>query len=147
MAVRAMSVSEWTQPRCELTVRVEGDKITITFPEPTPSLNPLHGAHWSRIVRERRKWRGYAAEAALQLRSHPPCTYPVLPLKRAVVSLTRYGARALDYDGLVGGAKAAIDSLVRAGFLAGDSPAHIGNPVYHQEVGSDRKTIITLESL
>lgn len=129
----------------ELAVTVSGSKVVLSFPEPTTSLNRTHGSHWSVIVRERRKWRAYAKDAALLAISQGWAPQsPGKADRRLSVFLVRYGARILDVDNLAASGKATIDGLVRAGFLPDDSPAHCAIR-YAQHIGVPRRTVVTIE--
>ncbi|GAB3318035.1 hypothetical protein GCM10027299_09500 [Larkinella ripae] len=48
------------------------------------------------------------------------------------ITITRSSSGTLDYDGLVGGAKPALDALVRSGIIEDDKPAIVGTPDYVQ---------------
>lgn len=121
-------------------VTVEIDGIVITFPEPTPSVNRLHGYHWSRKKRERTKWGWYARSAALQLGMGAPPA-------RARVEIVRHGARLLDPDNLTAGCKWLIDSLVAERFLMGDTEEHLDLARPRQVAGRERKTVVTIRPL
>lgn len=55
---------------------------------------------------------------------------PPKPLKKAVLTLTRFSAVEPDSDGLVSGFKAIIDGLVCAKVLENDKYNNIGMPTY-----------------
>lgn len=128
----------------ELSVTVNGSSLILTFPEPTPSVNPFHGRHWGMKLRERRKWGWYCQAAALKVREYRD--YPPLPMSPAVCSITRYGGRHVDEDNCIAGAKFLIDSLVASGFFVDDSPKHLKLPRPRQVIGTERKTVVTISA-
>ncbi len=110
--------------------------IELVIPEATPSLNRLHGRHWSRYRRHRKRWSALVLAAKLDARIYGA---PLLP--RARVHITRYGRRILDPDNAIGGCKALIDGLKDHGLLADDR--HIVLTV-EQHIGEPR-TIVRIE--
>lgn len=123
----------------EPSVTVNGSSLVLTFPEPTPSLNELNWAHWSRKRKERQKWGWYVKAAALKL---PRVEAPEV----AAVTICRYGARLLDRTNLVGGCKSLEDALVAEGFLVDDSEKHY-RPTYQQCASSERKTVVVISGV
>lgn len=144
-ATSGASIRRRPEPSGALSVCVSGLRVTISFPEPTSSLNALHGSHWSKIVRERQKWRQYAKLAVYEARSAGWA-----PMQRATgdrrskVVLMRYGARLLDGDNLAASGKATLDALVRTGFLVDDSPKYC-TVRYEQRIGMPRRTVVVIE--
>lgn len=114
--------------------------ITLTIPFPTPSLNKLHGQHWSRLYRERKKWAWLVRAARLEANAEPS------NWQRAKVTIERYGAQILDKDNFIAGAKALVDCLRREGFFADDSPAHLESH-YVQHVGEPRRTVVHMAQM
>jgi hypothetical protein len=109
--------------------------IRFTIPYATPSLNATLRMHWSEKARIR---KALAREIWAQVREIP--AYP-----RAVITITRHGARTLDNDNFYGGCKALLDVLkpcARAnpsglGIIAGDDPERLW--VEYVAVKSTRK--------
>ena len=128
----------------ELTASVKDDVITLTFPEPTPSVNLLHGHHWGRKLKERAKWGRYVDLLARQYIKTQQIAILCAP-EVASVRFCRYGARLLDPSNLVAGMKWLEDALVTAGFILDDSPAHY-IPKYEQRVCDERKTVVSITS-
>jgi|SRR6185312_3415875 len=113
--------------------------IALTIPEPTPSVNVFHGRHWSRKLRERQKW-GWLVRAA-RLQAHVLPSHPDFVRMR----IERFGARILDRDNFIAGAKWLIDALVAEGFASDDSPEHL-IVEYTQKVGKPHRTIIEVST-
>lgn len=113
--------------------------IVLDIPESTPSVNPSRGLHWSRAVRLRARWRWLVKAARLDAK-----LYTVTPLRKARLTIERWGPKALDTDNYIGGAKQLLDSLVEEGFIVDDKPACIGRPDYIQHIGP-RRTIVRIE--
>lgn len=116
-------------------------KCAFTIPEPTPSVNRLHGYHWSRKRRERQKWGWLVKQARLAAG-----IYPTAPSSRVRLTIRRYGPRMLDHSNFVAGLKWLEDALVAEGFLVDDSPAHL-EPDYAQHTGKPYRTEITVEEI
>ncbi len=92
----------------------------MTLPLEWPSRNVVDRMHWSRRGALRK-----AAEGVLT--THGLC-WPDVPGGESELVLTRIlgrGQRLYDDDNLVGGAKQLIDAMVRCGWFADDSPAHL----------------------
>ena len=115
--------------------------IVLQIPESTPSLNAYWGGHWSKKHELRKRWAWLVRAARIRAKVFEAPKYP-----RAVLTLERYGARMLDHDNLVAGMKPLVDSLVKEGFIAGDSPQHI-TATYVQHVGKQRGTIVRIEGV
>lgn len=111
--------------------------ITLTIPEATPSVNRLHGYHWSRKARERKKWAWLVrvARQGLLVPLHAP--------ERVSLTIERYGPRLLDHDNYVAGTKFLTDSLIAEGFAVDDSPKHL-NAEYIQHIGKPSRTIVRI---
>lgn len=114
--------------------------IVLDIPESTPSVNPSRGAHWSKTHRLRARWQWLVKAARLdaKLFAKP------IPLRKARVTIERWGPKALDHDNYVAGTKQLIDSLVREGFIADDNPGCIGQPQHLQHIGP-RRTVVRIE--
>ena len=117
--------------------------ITLTIPEPTPSQNNFQWAHWSKIRQAKKRWGWlilHAANVAGAQRQN---------LERAKVTVTRTGARMLDYDNLVAGCKSTvIDNLVLQGYIAGDDPERLTVEYrQHAQRKGPHSTVITIEAL
>lgn len=103
------------------------DRIDFVLPAPTLSLNRLLRMHWAAR-------RHYAAELSADIARAttylPPGSAPML---KARVTITRYGLREIDRDGLIGGVKPLVDCLLPRssrhphglGLVADDSPTHM----------------------
>lgn len=85
--------------------------------------NELLRKHWSYVTKEKNKWH---ALVKLFLGHQTPKA----PFKQAKLVLTRHSMRAPDYDGLVGSFKYVVDGLVKAGVIADDKTAVIGDSKY-----------------
>ena len=113
--------------------------IVLDIPESTPSVNPSRGAHWSKTLRLRARWRWLVKAARLDAR-----LYAVTPLLKAKLTIERWGPKELDTDNFIAGTKQLTDSLVEEGFIVDDKPACIGRPEYLQHIGP-RRTIVRIE--
>jgi hypothetical protein len=118
--------------------------IILNIPEATPSANKFHGHHWTKKLKELKKWRLWAKVEKSVLRKESWFFPENQPPAKCHVTIERYGARLLDRDNFIAGTKWLMDSLVLEGFLAGDSPAHVFAE-YHQFVGMPHRTIIRIE--
>lgn len=115
--------------------------ITLTIPVPTPSLNRVLGAHWSRKARERLKWGWLVRAARLEARVYPGSHIP----QQAKVTIERWGPKLLDADNARLGSKFLTDSMVKERLFADDTLACIGEPEVIQHVGKPYRTIVTIE--
>lgn len=115
--------------------------VTLHIPEATPSVNILHGHHWSRKLRERKKWGWLVKAAVLEARFNRPETPP----ERVRVRIVRHGARLLDTDNAIAGSKFLIDSLVAEGLARDDSPKHLTLQL-EQHVSRERYTTVVVEA-
>ena len=117
-------------------------RFVLVIPEPTPSINRLLGQHWTRKHRERERW-GWLVRAARLEANAQPQRWP-----KAYLGITRYGAKLLDYDNCVSGAKFCVDALRREGFFEDDSPDKLEAVYAQHAVGRDKRlhrTVIILE--
>lgn len=80
----------------EIYIRIEGD-----LPKAT---NQILGAHWRAKHSNAVKWKRIISETAYAFR-------PEEILEKAHIRVVRHHYRLLDYDGLVGSLKPAVDSL------------------------------------
>lgn len=69
------------------------------------------------------------------------------PLERFLISVTRYGARALDYDNLISSLKSHIDGLTVGGIIANDSWKFVKYISVNQVVGKEKKLVIQVEEM
>jgi hypothetical protein len=116
--------------------------IVLDIPESTPSLNRSRGEHWAKAHRRSAKWQWLVKVARLDAKLFER----IEPLRRAKITIERWGPKLLDHDNMVAGAKQLIDSLVKEGFIADDNPDCIGQPQYFQNIGP-RRTIIRIEAV
>lgn len=108
-------------------------EVAIAILRPTPSLNELlscpprltaaqHAARNRRYWRGRSGWGGWVGLLLLALEEQAPSPYPRPGSHHVTVTITRYGARELDVDNLVGGSKGLVDCLRALSLLVDDSP-------------------------
>lgn len=99
-------------------------KLEIEIPGLPKTVNALGRAHWAVKVKHNKDWEKliFAAAFAKGL--------PIVPLKKALVILTRCSSSEPDFDGLVSGMKVILDSLIKCGVLGDDNPKVIGHPTY-----------------
>lgn len=67
---------------------------------------------------------------------------PVVPIKKAKLTLVRFSAVEPDFDGLVSGFKPIIDALIVCGVIEDDRVSSIGQSEYHWEKASRKKGFI-----
>lgn len=72
---------------------------------------------------------------------------PEAPLESFKLSVTRHGARALDYDNLISSFKPFIDGLVLSGIIENDSWKYIRQINTDQKIGKEKKLVITIEEV
>jgi Holliday junction resolvase RusA-like endonuclease len=115
--------------------------INLVIPEPTPSINRIHGYHWTRKRKERQRWGWLVKQARL-------CAgvFRSAPSNRVRLTIRRFGPRMLDHDNFVAGTKFLQDAIVAEGFVIDDKPAHL-EPVYSQHVGKPHRTEIRIEEI
>lgn len=118
-------------------------QFEITYLPKLP--NQIRGLHWGERVREfkiiERMIRDYIFLNKIEL--------PAVPLKKAVITLTRFSARECDADNAYGAAKIPIDVLKRIGIIVDDKPSVIGTPViaWHPAKRNQGKTVILVEEI
>lgn len=69
---------------------------------------------------------------------------PGKPLERFDISVTRYGAKYLDYDNFIASLKPYIDGLKLAGIIKDDNWSFIRYIQVNQETSRDKKLIISV---
>jgi hypothetical protein len=117
--------------------------IVLTIDEPTPSLNPQLGHHWSRKIKLRNRWFWLVRKALNEVGVFNRPTYA-----QARLTLERYGPRHLDHDNCRSGAKYLWDALVKHGVILNDCPDVIGEPVVRQIASkTERKTVVRIEAV
>ena len=119
----------------------ESGMIELVINEPTPSVNRLHGRHWSAKLRARHRWGWLVREAKLNAK-----VYQQAAPDKVTVTIERYGPRRLDTDNAIAGMKFLIDALVAEGFAVNDHPAHL-TLACHQHVGKPYRTIVRIDSI
>lgn len=67
-----------------------------------------------------------------------------MPLENFNLSITRHGARALDYDNLISSFKPFIDGLVLSKIIENDSWRFIRQINTDQKIGKEKKLVITV---
>ncbi len=111
------------------------DVVQFTLAKPVKLLNKTLRMHW----RERGRYaKALSAEIA---KAHGGIAEP---MQRARVEIVRYSVKEPDQDGLLGGAKQLIDTLlVRSerhphglGYIVDDSPAHLVLDVRHEKAAN-----------
>lgn len=123
--------------------------VILEIDEPTPSVNRLHGHHWSRKLAMRKRWAWLVRSALCEARraaepGDPLLTPGLWPLKRAIVRIIRHGPRVLDPDNAIAGCKWLLDQLVTEGLLVDDKPAHLTFPPVEQHIGKPYRTIVEI---
>ena len=95
--------------------------VVLMMDEATPSVNKLHGYHWTRKHRMRARWAWLVKAAILNARLQRPKVAP----ERVRLTIERWGARALSgTECVVGGVGAALllsYFLLRGGKTASSS--------------------------
>lgn len=104
----AKRVPVWTAP-----ASLKGTALSVRV---TPSLNQWQRMHWATRARLQ---AGFVNELRAEIGA-----LSVRPLQQlnTSVRLTRYSAKELDTDNLVGGAKPLVDAIVAVGLAWDDSP-------------------------
>jgi hypothetical protein len=98
--------------------------ITLSIPEPTPSLNEHKWKHWSHHKKLRRHWSMLVLLArSAQLHAGAPSS-KALP-HHANVEVTRFGKRSLDRDNFMGGLKCLLDGLKDHRLIMDDDAKHM----------------------
>lgn len=72
---------------------------------------------------------------------------PDMPLEKFNLSITRHGARALDYDNLISSFKPFIDGLVLSKIIENDSWRFIRQINTDQKIGKEKKLVITVREI
>ena len=124
--------------------------IVLRLAKPTPLLNRTIGLHWAK---RRQRNRAMAWEVKIALKGQQPAS----PFQRTRVTVERRSIGVPDADGLIGGLKGLLDSLLPMskthpyglGLIQDDSPAHLdlvprGVRVAHRV---EECTIITIEEV
>lgn len=93
-----------------------------------PAMTNTLRKHWAVIQKERAKWKRLVCHAVLNERKDSAINFKTLT--KAKVTITRFSARAPDYDGLVSAGKAILDGLVEAKVIVDDNVSVIGAPIY-----------------
>ena len=70
-----------------------------------------------------------------------------MPLEKFNLSITRHGARALDYDNLISSFKPFIDGLVLSKIIENDSWRFIRQINTDQKIGKEKKLVITVREI
>ena len=109
------------------------NRVVLIIPEPTPSINRLLGQHWTRRKGERDRWSWLVRAARLNA-GVTPQHWP-----KAYLGVTRYGARVLDVDNCISGAKFLLDALRADGFFEDDSPDKLEAVYAQRVVGRDKR--------
>jgi hypothetical protein len=124
--------------------------IEFTLCRPTPLLNELIRMHW--------RARGiYQRSVSLEIARLVPDVPGRVPFARARVTVVRYSVQDPDIDGLIGGLKLMIDTLlVRSerhkdglGFIVDDGPEHMTLDARPCRAAhrTEQKTIVRIERL
>lgn len=117
--------------------------IELVIPEATPSLNRLLGQNWSHKHKVRNHWWWLVKAARGAAKAWESPNY-----LRARLTIERTGGRLLDHENCLAGTKFLTDALVREKFIAGDSPAHIGQPTLRQIIHATlRQTVVRIEAV
>lgn len=99
-------------------------RLTIEIPGLPKTVNALGRAHWSVKVKHNNLWFGLVQWGVIRAGK------PKEPLKKALVTLTRYSSSEPDFDGLTSSFKCILDSLIKCGVLEDDKMSVIGQPTY-----------------
>lgn len=84
-----------------------GREINFTLPEPTILLNKWQRMHWTKR-REYHKALCWSVRAALEKEGITRLS----PYKRCKIEIDRYSTQLADWDGVMGGLKPLLDTLV-----------------------------------
>lgn len=114
--------------------------IEFEIPTRDTDANKRRGRHWTTLKKTNDSIK---SEVYLLTRDK----VPVRPLERFLISITRHGARALDYDNLIGSFKPYIDSIVKAKIIRDDSWKYIRHIDADQVISEERKLVIKIEEL
>ena len=72
---------------------------------------------------------------------------PEKPLESFKISITRYGARCLDYDNLISSLKPFIDGLTLSGIIIDDSWKYIKQINTDQKISTEKKLVIRVDEV
>lgn len=72
---------------------------------------------------------------------------PEKPLENFKISITRYGARCLDYDNLISSFKPYIDGLTLSGIIIDDSWKYLKQISTDQKISKEKKLVIRVDEL
>lgn len=131
-------------------------QIVLEISEPTPSVNKLHGHHWNRKIKMRKRWAWLTRAALVEARrlahfggsNQELLDASLWPLQHAKVQIIRYGARLLDPDNASGGCKWLIDQLVTERILTDDKPENLTLPPVEQHIDrKQRRTVVIVEAI
>lgn len=109
--------------------------MQFTLAKPVKLLNQTLRMHWSARTKYAKALSAEIAQAHLGIPE---------PMDRARVEIVRYSIKEPDTDGLVGGVKILIDTLlIRSdrhphglGYIVDDSPAHLVLDVRHEKAAN-----------
>lgn len=123
--------------------------VVLEIDEPTPSVNRLHGRHWSSKLKMRKRWAWLVRSALCEARrgagpGDPLLTTGLWPLKRATVRVIRHGPRILDPDNAIAGCKWLIDQLVTEGLIVDDAAKYLTLLPVEQHVGKPYRTVVEI---
>lgn len=124
--------------------------IEFTLSRPTPLLNELIRMHW--------RGRGiYQRSISSEIARLVPGVPGRVPFAKAKVSVVRYSVQDPDIDGLIGGLKLMIDTLLvhsdrhkdGLGFITDDGPAHMTLDARPSRVGTrkEQRTFVRIDRL
>jgi hypothetical protein len=94
-------------------------RYEIAVPEAAPSPNKYVRAHWTTYQRLKQKWHWLILEA-LQHGGKPETA-----LRKARVTIVRYGMKKLDRDNLYGSCKPILDALRAHRVIVDDDDEHL----------------------
>jgi Holliday junction resolvase RusA-like endonuclease len=114
--------------------------ISITLPLLLPLQNVTNRQHWTRRSKAQKR---LMKRIDLEL----PRVWKRIPIDPATVTFERYGTQVPDYGNMAGGAKDALDALVKLGLLMDDSPAHVTERYVFHKVSkrAEQRTRIIIE--
>lgn len=72
---------------------------------------------------------------------------PGKPLEKFKISVTRHGAKCLDYDNFISSLKPFLDGLTLSGVIKDDSWKYIKQINTDQKISKEKKLIITVEEI
>jgi len=119
--------------------------MILTIPRATPSLNELHGKHWTTKHKIKQQWRVLIWNAlATQLQ-----TPDYKARGKRTLTIKRHGKRSLDVDNLYGGCKIVIDLLRDFGLLVDDDAKNIILTASNEKLGKGEEphTVLILEDV